>query len=127
MTGVTWLKQRTAWRHAQKVHQMEHENELPLTFPCRAVGHLEAIDRYRDLFDADQRRWFLAAGGGQPNRRLIHRRPPRQLSIIVMLISLACTLSATLLADGWGLRSFCLACLAVNLMSAAIILRTSRR
>lgn len=63
---MDWLARRRdylAWKHAQKVHQLEHENGLMLTLPCEAVGHFNLIDEYHSLFDATARRRFLEAGG----------------------------------------------------------------
>lgn len=52
-------RQRRAWRKAQAIHAMEHEVNLPLSLSCTAVGHYEAIDEYKDLFDRDTRRKFM--------------------------------------------------------------------
>lgn len=64
---MKWIRNHQlnrAIKAAQRVHAMEHETGLDLTYPCSAVCHLRAIDVYQtfDLDDNDRRK-FLAAGG----------------------------------------------------------------
>lgn len=62
---------RKAWKHAQTVHDEEHETRQPLTYTCEAVGHSwlkgydtrdndpPVIDDYSEYFDKDAQRHFL--------------------------------------------------------------------
>jgi hypothetical protein len=65
MHWLRWVRQRRAWKRAQRLHAYEHAAKIETTLPCKAVGHMERIDSYSNFFDSDERRKFELAVGGK--------------------------------------------------------------
>lgn len=63
MTILARHADHEAWKQAQRTHQLEHASGMRPTLSCDAVGHLDNIDVYDELFDADARRKFCIAAG----------------------------------------------------------------
>jgi hypothetical protein len=51
-----------AYKAAQHLHALEHENEMPPTLKCDDVGHLPLIDVYQGYGDDETRRFCMATG-----------------------------------------------------------------
>lgn len=64
MNFISVWRLRKKWKHAQKIHDEEHETKIPRSLSCVAVGHVwsdfdNSIDDYQDYFDSDAQRKFL--------------------------------------------------------------------